>query len=1117
MAAELFCPDCGSKQSANLPAGLCPQCLLGLGLDLGAGPPASSAGDVEGAPNLRPRLRQDNHRSVPESALDSQASGVLTTLDRSIGPVPRILLRDAAAEAQLVRPRSPEMPDPCGHPGRYHLVGEIARGGMGAVLKGRDVDLGRDLAIKVILEEHREIPEMVRRFVEEAQIGGQLQHPGIIPVHELGRFPDGRLYIAMKLIRGRTLAALLEDRKGPSDDRPRFLAIFEQVCQTMAYAHSRGVVHRDLKPSNVMVGAFGEVQVMDWGLAKVLDQGGVADERRARKGRDEASAIRTVRTGSEAGESLAGSVLGTPGYMSPEQARGAIDTVDERTDVFGLGSILCEIVSGAPAYAGRTGAELYRMAERADLRDTFDRLDACGADAELIALAKSCLAPVPKDRPRDAGVVLAGLTAHVTGAERRLREAGLAKARAETLAAGERKRRILAVALAASMLATGLLGAGGWAWMSNQRLRRVEVASKEVSRALDYAERKREQARSDAGGDRTLWVQAIEAARRAESLLSQGEEVSPELRNRVLSVLGIIALDRQLVESAEKDRRMVGRLAEIHNDLGVHGDRERIDAEYAAAFRDYGVDVDAADPAKAGARLAASPVAAELASALDQWVFLRRMSAHPDTAGAQRLVAVAKAADPEPWRNRLRDTLGRMTGDRAGVLDDLERLAATADVDRLPEASVTRLASALSSLGRGGIAIALLRRAQRLHPEDFWVNADLGRELLRSHRPDEAVRFFAVAVGIRPRSDLALGSLAGALQQSGQLGEAAETFRRMIALRPHDAQTRVRLGAVLLHMGAVWDADVEFAEARRLRPADWKVRSSIGTARADAGDWNAAIEDCREAVQLEPSLPFTHNALGFALLGAGRADQAVDAFRAAVRLDAKFSPAYVGLGRALLARGDFAEARDAVSRGSVMSLPDRNLDAASIAAKAERMIALDARLPALLRGQGQPADAAEGSEFAQLCFSKRFYAASVRLWSESFAARPELAGEPGSQNRYQAARAAALVSCGRGQGDPPSETAARTHWREQALNWMRAELAAAAAVPVAGTSRQRGEISKQLGRWQVDPALAGLRDETSLSALPEAERGTLRKFWSDVEALKQKATATVIADPHNRS
>ena len=152
---------------------------------------------------------------------------------------------------------------------------------MGAIFQGRDLDLGRDLAVKVIREEHRDHPEMVRRFVEEAQIGGQLQHPGIVPVHELGRLPDGRMFIAMKLVRGRTLAALLAARRGPDEERMRFLSIFEQVCQTMAYAHSKGVIHRDLKPSNVMVGSFGEVQVMDWGLAKVLDQGGVADEERA--------------------------------------------------------------------------------------------------------------------------------------------------------------------------------------------------------------------------------------------------------------------------------------------------------------------------------------------------------------------------------------------------------------------------------------------------------------------------------------------------------------------------------------------------------------------------------------------------------------------------------------------------------------------------------------------------------------------------------------------------------------------------------------------------------------------------------------------------------------------
>ena len=148
---------------------------------------------------------------------------------------------------------------------------------MGAVLKGRDPDLGRDVAIKVLREDLRDNGDLVRRFVEEAQIGGQLQHPGVVPIYELGTFADQRPYFSMKLVKGQTLADLLAARSGPADDLPRFLSIFAAIAQTMAYAHTRGVIHRDLKPSNVMVGSFGEVQVMDWGLAKVLPRGGVAD------------------------------------------------------------------------------------------------------------------------------------------------------------------------------------------------------------------------------------------------------------------------------------------------------------------------------------------------------------------------------------------------------------------------------------------------------------------------------------------------------------------------------------------------------------------------------------------------------------------------------------------------------------------------------------------------------------------------------------------------------------------------------------------------------------------------------------------------------------------------
>jgi len=302
----------------------------------------------------------------------TQPGAVLESLAASIGPMPRILLPDTAdgtAEPPLCNPASPEMPPAADRPVRVQLLGEIARGGMGVVIKGRDPDLGRDLAVKVLLESHKENSDLVRRFVEEAQIGGQLQHPGVVPVYELGTLGDRRPYFTMKLVKGQTLADLLADRTSPADDLPRFLSIFEQVCQTMAYAHARDVIHRDLKPSNVMVGSFGEVQVMDWGLAKVLLKGGVVADAAAGRVEVHQTVIATGRVGSESNLSQAGSVMGTPAYMAPEQARGEIDQIDERADVFALGSILCEILTEQPAFVGRSAGEMHRKAALGDLAE----------------------------------------------------------------------------------------------------------------------------------------------------------------------------------------------------------------------------------------------------------------------------------------------------------------------------------------------------------------------------------------------------------------------------------------------------------------------------------------------------------------------------------------------------------------------------------------------------------------------------------------------------------------------------------------------------------------------------------------------------------------------------
>lgn len=323
----------------------------------------------------------------------------------------------------------------------YEVTAELARGGMGRVFAGRDLTLGRDVAIKTLLPGAEP-----KRFVTEAKITARLPHPGIPPVHALGTLPDGAPYLVMKLIRGRTLAALLKERPTVAADRPRLVQVFDQVAQAVGFAHAQGIVHRDLKPLNVMVGAFGEVQVMDWGLAKVL-----ADREQVRPGH---------ATGkSAAAQTQAGTILGTPGYMAPEQARGEI--VDARADVFALGSILTAILTGRPAFVGSTARETIGKAAAADLAEALVCLDASGADAELIALARRCLAARAADRPADASAVAEEVAAYRAGVESRLRQAEAQRAAALVREAEQRKRRRHSLVLSAVIVMVLLGGIAG--------------------------------------------------------------------------------------------------------------------------------------------------------------------------------------------------------------------------------------------------------------------------------------------------------------------------------------------------------------------------------------------------------------------------------------------------------------------------------------------------------------------------------------------------------------------------------------------------------------------------------------------------------------------------------
>ncbi|HEV3084791.1 MAG TPA: serine/threonine-protein kinase, partial [Gemmataceae bacterium] len=481
--------------------------------------------------------------------------------------------------------------------GRFQLGQELARGGMGVVYCACDESLGRDVAVKVLHERYQGNSLVGQRFMDEARITAQLQHPGIPPVFEVGRLTDGRPYLAMKLIKGRTLAQLLKERPEPASDRGRFLAMFEQICQAVGYAHSKDVVHRDLKPANVMVGAFGEVQVMDWGLAKVIPPGGTAPHEAAAD--TETTAGTVIVSGREPDSAtLAGSVLGTPAFMAPEQAGGELDRLDERVDVFGLGAILCVILTGEPPYTGKSSEDVRLMAIRGTLADAHARLDQCGADAKLVELCRACLSAERERRPRDAGAVAATVAGYLAGVEERARQAERERAAAEARAAEQRKRRHVQFALAATVLVLfGLVGFGLW-WQEHveataaaERAARDSRVTAGVSEALREARERAEEAWNLADfPDRMQHATdaAVAALRRGDEIASGGapEEIARDL-----------AAARREVEELTRHTRLIQdisaishKFAEESTGQGWSEPLQQYSRRWTEALREFGLD-----------------------------------------------------------------------------------------------------------------------------------------------------------------------------------------------------------------------------------------------------------------------------------------------------------------------------------------------------------------------------------------------------------------------------------------------------------------------------------------------------------------------------------------------
>jgi tetratricopeptide (TPR) repeat protein/tRNA A-37 threonylcarbamoyl transferase component Bud32 len=681
--------------------------------------------------------------------------------------------------------------EPVGPPG-YELGEEIGRGGMGVVYRARDVKLDRHVAVKLLQHHITAGSAAARRFLDEARITGQLQHPGIPPVHDLGALPDGRPFLAMKLIKGDTLEEDLRDRPDPSHDRGRFLAVFEKVCEAVAFAHSRKVIHRDLKPSNVMVGAFGEVQVMDWGLAKVL---GSEPEPAPPTDQGRVTEVRTFRD--PGSDTQAGSVLGTPAFMPPEQAGGEVARIDERADVFGLGAILAVILTGQPPYAGNDGEAVRLMAIRGQLAECLARLDACGADPELVALCTRCLAAERDDRPRDGGAVAAAVAGFRSAAEDRARQAELDRATTELKVAEGRKRRRVQRALAAAVVLL-LLGGGAAAWWYDVRARaereRLARNAEAVEELLDECEEN---------------LRADDAPKAAIVLGAAGQWAAEGGADHLRGRLDRCRADLELLRELDRIDDLWWATAE-----GI-SQKDQAAAAWPRVFERFGVAPGRTRPADAVHRVRESVIGDRALAALDFW-FIRDRS--------PELLAVLREADPDSFRGAVRAAVHDRDEDR------VRELASGPDALAQP----VRFALVLGRLGAvpADRRVQILKRALRSRPSSLGVVMELGG-CFDGSRPETAVeriRWYQVATSVRPANATAHFQLGVALHHKGDHDGALAALDEAVRLDPMAAHTHYNLGLVLRDRGDLEGAIEAFKLVQRLDPNDPDKFEALRTA-----------------------------------------------------------------------------------------------------------------------------------------------------------------------------------------------------------------------------------------------------------------------------------------------
>jgi serine/threonine protein kinase/Tfp pilus assembly protein PilF len=794
--------------------------------------------------------------------------------------------------------------------GPYKLHEQIGEGFGVVFMAEQQEPIRRKVAVKIV-KPGMDSQHVIARFEAERQALALMDHPNIAKVLDAGQTPTGRPYFVMDLIKGLPITEFCDQSRLTPKER---LKLFADVCRAVQHAHQKGIIHRDLKPSNVLVtlqDGTPLVKVIDFGIAKAMGQ---------------QLTSQTLLTGFA-------QTIGTPLYMPPEQTALSNADVDTRSDIYSLGVLLYELLTGTTPFekarlhqAGFD--EMRRIISEEEPPKPSTRLSTLGAELSTVserrgvdprklsrALAGELdwivMKALEKDRNRryeTASALAADVERYLTDEPVR---AGPPTAAYRLRKFARRHRGRLRIVATLLLFLAALAGVIGWE-IHDQAARDEEVArqvrAREEATAQAVAEDLRE---ADTWQKQEQWARVIPPLEHAAGRLVES---------------GLSSL-KALVEERRRDATLIVRLEEARlkaSEISLDGNRDYTGADraYGAAFADHGLDVVAVPAEEIAQHIKVSAIRSQLVAALDYWAHVKERL--PQGMG-EPLRAIARSADDDAWRRQLRDP--QTAKDR----EALERLAEDKNVVVQPATNLLVLTYLLDRAKASGAMMRLLHRAQERYPADFWINLELGSQLREtSATTAEAVGFLRVALGLQPRSPVVYNMLGVVLLDQRKFSQAEAAFRRAAELKPSYAGAFNNLGIALYNQRRLSEAAAAYSKAIELQPDQAGALHNLSQVLHDRNRLSEAEAVLRKAIKLDPNFTKAHNDLGIILRGLNKRRDSEEAHRKALELKGDDARAYSHLGVTLELQQRLSEA-EAAHRKAIELEPESAMAHVNIA------------------------------------------------------------------------------------------------------------------------------------------------------------------------------------------